>query len=273
MSSQLRPGNSYFEEVRALHPEWSDEQVIVGICAGLLDDAEALPPVNELILASLCGIAEVREVAQEHAGMLACVDGRLVATVNALDGRDRRRFTVLHEAGHTLLPGFDRETVHHRCAGPANREERLADLAAAELLLPRRFFVPDIAVCGPSLADVAELAARYQASIQATALRMVALWHRSAALLAFKLATKPTRPSDAPAPRLQWGYTGGGAWPAYLPHKSVPGGSAVGRALDGEVVDETADVDELFARSPGVQRVQARRFGATCLVLLTAPGS
>lgn len=275
MCSQLRSdvavGSSYFEQQQAANPTWSDERVIVAICENVLDEAGAAPPVHDGMLASLCGIAKVQTAQQSVAGMLANVDGRLVATVRVTDSAERRRFTVLHEAGHTLLPGFDRGAVYHRCAGETTHEERLADVAAAELLLPRRFFLPDLLVCGPSLEDVPELAGRYQSSIQAAALRMVNLWPSRIALLAFKHATKPTRPSDPPVARLQWGFTGAGHWPHRLKHKSVAPGSPIDRAMSGELIDETASVDELFGGSVGAHRVQARMFGDTCLVLLTEP--
>ena len=104
--------------------------------------------------------------------MLVCRDGSWVASISAADPVERQRFTILHEGGHTLQPGFLRGGTFYRCPGRRNREEQLCDLAAAEMLLPRRFFVADLARIG-GLDDVQELAAGYAASMEATVRRVV----------------------------------------------------------------------------------------------------
>jgi hypothetical protein len=108
----------------------------------------------------LCGIVAIEERSTGPAGMLVRRPAGWVASVLALDGHERRRFTILHEAGHTLLPGFGRGG-HFRCKGPPTREEQLCDIAAAELLLPRRFFFDDMQGAAPGLDGVEELAGEY----------------------------------------------------------------------------------------------------------------
>ena len=55
-------GDSAFERMARSHPLWSDAQIVRALCAELLADAEARPPVNVELLASLRGIARIHIV-------------------------------------------------------------------------------------------------------------------------------------------------------------------------------------------------------------------
>lgn len=261
---------SLFEQYTFGDPSLTDEQVVGRICRQILADAEASPPVDVDVLASVCGIAEVRHQVQIPAGMLFEQDGRLIASVRVGDGLERGRFTVLHEGGHTFQRGF-RRTTQYRCLGQKNREEHLCDVAAAELLLPRPYFLADLAVAGAHLEGVGHLSDTYVASIQATALRLVTLSSSPLALLVFRYARKPTeRGHEATCPpklRLQWSATNG-PWPYILKDKSVSSNSPIGRAWEGEVVTERGELDELFGSSPGALVVDAQRYGDSVLALI-----
>lgn len=265
---------SLFEQYRFGDPSLTDEQVVEAISRQVLDDADARPPVDVEMLASVCGIAKVEHHVQVPAGMLFERDGYLVASIRAGDGLERGRFTVLHEGGHTFQPGYRRAT-QHRCFGQKTREEYLSDVAAAEMLLPRNFFVADLAHAGSDLEAVGLLAFDYLASIQATALRLVALSREPIALLVFKMAHKPRESGResvcAPKLRLQWSSTTG-PWPFIRNDKSVDARSAVGRAWEGEVVNELAVIDEVFGSAPGPLSVDARRYGDSVLALVRRPG-
>lgn len=104
---------------------------------------------------------------------------RAVICVDSGKSPERRRFSVCHELGHWH---------HHRgrclaCRsdeiGNSSRRnaldpERVADSYAADLLLPRYLVAPMAAqVAKWSLARVRELAARFGASVTATAIRLV----------------------------------------------------------------------------------------------------
>lgn len=260
---------SLFEQYRYADPNLSDEQVVQAIARQILEDADAQPPVDVDVLASVCGIATIEHRLSGPAGMLFRRDGSLVASIRAADGLERGRFTVLHEGGHTFLVDFLRG-VALRCGGPTTREEQLCDVAAAEMLLPREFFVPDLLQLGISLQTVEDLADRYVASIQATALRLVALTDKRVALLAFKERRKPTEQgresSCAPKLRLQWSATSG-QWPYLRRHKSVEPQSPVGRAWQGEHVSEIAAIDEVLGHRIGPLQLDARRYGDTVLAL------
>lgn len=264
---------SLFEQFRFGDPSLTDEQVVEAISRQILADADASPPVDVEVLASVCGIAKVEHREQLPAGMLFERDGRLVASIRAGDGLERGRFTVLHEGGHTFQPGY-RRTTQYRCLGQKTHEEHLCDVAAAEMLLPRESVIPDLALAGHDLEGVSLVASAYLASIQATALRLVALSREPVAVLIFKMAHKPRergRESDCPPKlRLQWSSITG-SWPYIRKDKSVHARSAIARAWEGEVVTELADVDEVFGTALGPLTIDARRYGDSVLALVRRP--
>jgi Zn-dependent peptidase ImmA (M78 family) len=102
-------------------------------------------------------------------GMLVCRDGMWVVSVLAGDGLERQRFTIAHEGGHTFQPDFKRGGLFLRCKGQGTRTEQLCDIAAAELLLPRRWFNRDVSDAGHGLDAVEAVAAGHVASVEATA--------------------------------------------------------------------------------------------------------
>jgi hypothetical protein len=260
---------SLFEQLSHAAPALSDEEVVRHLCEDLLDESAVSPPVNVGLLASMRGIARVEQRRQPWSGVLAPTDIGLVVGVRATDGIERQRFTILHEAGHTLLPGFA-EGRHYRCDGPKNREEQLCDIAASELLLPRRFFARDLAQASPGLEGIEELSKSYEASIEATALRAVALGEQAGMLVVFKMAHKPSekgRENECePKLRLSWSH-GRGDWPYMRQHKSVSDGSPIQRALEGELVDEIGTLGDLAGDETGPVRISARRYGSSGRVL------
>jgi hypothetical protein len=265
---------SLFEQFHALDPSRDDEHVVIAISQQILRDADATPPVDVAVLASVCGITDIEYRRQLWAGVLFSRSGKPVAQIRDSDGLERQRFTVLHEGGHTFLPGFLR-AAQHRCKGPKTREEQLCDLAAAEMLLPREFFHADLGQAGPGLRAVEELAAVYIASIQATAVRTVTLAAESTLLLAFHYANKPSergRERDCPRKlRLEWSMRHG-IWPYPLRDKSVSRHSPIARAWEFEPVNEIANIDELLGSPIGPVRVDARRYGDRVLAIVRRLG-
>jgi len=264
---------SLFEQLSHAEPALSDEEIVRRLCEDLLDEAAAVPPVNVELLASMRGIARVEQRPQPWSGVLAPTRDGLIVGVRVSDGIERQRFTVLHEAGHTLLPGFA-DTRHYRCSGPKTREEQLCDIAASELLLPRRFFIRDLAQAPSGLDGIEALARSYEASIEATALRAVDLGAEAAMLLVFKVAHKSSEMGHEdecePKLRLSWSHRRG-SWPYMRQHKSVSDGSPMQRALEGELVDESATLGDLAGGEHGPVRISARRYGSggRVLALLT----
>jgi len=244
---------------------------VVVACAQLLQEAEAEPPIPVERLASLRGVIEIRQGDQAWAGMLAPAPGRgLVVTVRASDGFERQRFTVCHEIGHTFFPGFHQQKSY-RCNGAKTSLEQLCDLAGSELLLPRSYFSRDLDDATFDLDSIEDLADRYQASIEATALRAVDLSHGPAALLVLRHRHKPAERGneDQAEPKLRLDYCHAtGSWPYALRHKSIDSESPLAAAYDGELVDmSNADVDELFSAPVGTVELHAKRYGRDGRVL------
>lgn len=263
--------HSLFEDVATAHPDWSDEQVVIHICERLLADGEIEPPVDVNLIASLCGIVDVEYRSEGPPGMLACQNGAWVASVRADDGLERQRFSVLHEGGHTLLPGFKRGGTHHRCKGRRTREEQLCDLAAAEFLLPRSFFVADLPGAGSGLDGVESLAQSYVASLQATARRVVDLTEKPMGMMVFQMANKPADRGreDARPPKLRIEYVySSDKLPFPLRHKSAPDKSPFQRAWNNEPTRERIILDEYFAQPVGSCLVDARRYGDRVLAIV-----
>jgi hypothetical protein len=240
---------SDLERARKTAPGRPDADLVVELARRALGGLGAKPPVAHEILASLRGIARVEETELPWAGCLVPADGGLVIRLRAADSRGRKRFTAFHEIGHTFMPGFA-VTAQYRCdpgqpgekvTGRQRRLEALCDQLAVELLLPRRPFGRDLAGRAPTMALAAELAGRYDASLEATARRMVSLARRPAMLLALEVTAKPSAPRADPLLRVQWAQASGN-WPFVPQHKSVPPDSLLGRPLCGPPVDEVSTV-------------------------------
>lgn len=266
-----RPGQlSLFEQFQAEAPTRSDTQVVEAISRSMLDLVDAAPPVDVAMLASVCGIDRVEQRPQPWAGTLFSRDDRLVASIRATDGLERRRFTLLHEGGHTFLPDFLR-VPQHRCKGPRNREEQLCDSAAAAMLFPERAFVADLAAADSGLGGVEGLATAYLGSVQATALRTVSLFASPLMLLVFELAQKPAEAGREgicpPKVRLQWAASQG-RWPYTLRDKSVGESSPITAAWSHQAVQCRGEIDELFAQALGTVSISARRYGDHVLALV-----
>jgi Zn-dependent peptidase ImmA (M78 family) len=266
---------SLFELLKLRDPRLSDREAVRVICEQLLVESGVVAPVNVGLLASMRGIVRIEEHPQVHAGMLVHQPGGMVAHIRSGDSPARRRFTILHEAGHTLLPGYV-ETMHYRCAGPRTLEEQLCDVAASELLLPRQSFRRDLAATGFGNEAAGFLAERYEASMEATAVRSVDLWPDAALLLVLKRAHKPADAGQEsevePKLRLTWGY-GKGSWPYSRKHKSAADDSPFARAHAGELIDEVGILGDLVAGEVGPVRISARRYGADgrVLAMITKP--
>jgi hypothetical protein len=260
---------SGFERLRRERPDLSEQATVVLLCERLLAEAEAEPPIPVERLASLRGIATIEQREQPWAGILEPRGNNLVVGVRASDGYERQRFTVCHEAAHTFFPGFA-ERSQFRCDGKRSPLEKRCDLAATELLLPRRFFVEDLAGASFNLDTVEKLSVAYEASVEATALRLAELWKEPCALLVFRERHKPAergRETEC-EPKLRLDYSvSSGDWPYLLRYKSVSPDSAPGRAFAGELVEEPFSLGELAADDPGPLEIHARRYGGDRRVL------
>jgi hypothetical protein len=260
---------SLFEQMQNAVPTLSDEAVMRVLCEELLDEGEVQgPPTPVEILASLRGINDIKTAEQPFAGVLAPSDNGFAVRVRQADGYGRQRFTISHETGHTLLPGF-REARQYRCNGEQTWLERMCDVAGAELLMPQRFFEPLMAQGDFDLDTTEELAALFEASIEAAARRAVALHPEPAMLLVLSDRHKPAEAGhEAELPtKLRLDYSvRHGDWPFFMPHKSADA-SGLGRALHGEILNEQGSIDELCVDAIGTVQISAKRYGREGRVL------
>lgn len=173
---------SELERLRAATPGIPDAVLVEDLIERLGQDLELTPPTNLHLAASYQQIGEIRVAEMDWAGMLTpSPDGTFCITVRASDRPHRRNFTIAHEIVHTFLPGYS--VVQHRCGadGPISRLvgtahlEGLADVGAAELLLPRRFLREEFADAPLEVPAIKRLADRHHASLSATLQRLLRL--------------------------------------------------------------------------------------------------
>jgi hypothetical protein len=237
---------SDLERARLRSPGRPDADLVIALAQRTLIELAMDPPISHQVVASLRGIIRIEETEIPWAGCLTAEDGGLVIKLRVRDGHGRKRFTAFHEIEHTFMPGFA-VVPQYRCeprlSGPGDRPRRphlevLCDLGGVELLLPRRAFRNDLYGNRPTMDLAGRLARRYDASLEATARRMVTLRYGPTLLVALEMSAKPSSPRAQPKPRVQWAQPGG-EWPYVPTHKSVPAESPLAVALSGEPIDET----------------------------------
>jgi hypothetical protein len=258
---------SLLDQARLLEPTGSDADHIERIAADTIAELGERPPVDLEVVASWRGIRDIHIQPLPVAGSLTPEPDGLVMRLRAADSPRRRRFTGFHEVGHTFQPGY-REGRSQRCptprprSAPADDPESLSDLAAAELLLPSGFFAADLAATPFGLDGVIDLGDAYQASVSATALRLVRFWPEPTMLLALEPGVRKAEHDDptAKAKLRVRSSACSGRWP-FVPHnKSAAVGGPLHRALLGELVEETTTLSDLVADSGPLVQLSARAF-------------
>lgn len=144
---------------------------------------DSLPiPVSEIAVA--LGIQVQYEPAKDDLSGFLLRDLRhqkAIIGVNKDHSPNRQRFTIAHELGHFLLHKHEKIHVDRRFQiqlrdGNSSKEEREANLFAAELLIPVQFIQKEFAAIeGLDLEDdsaIAQLAKNYQVSTQAMTFRL-----------------------------------------------------------------------------------------------------
>jgi hypothetical protein len=210
------------------------------------------PPYDPLILASLMGI-RAREGSPDmtHDALIRPLTDRHLEIVwSPTPPATRRRFSICHEIVHTFFPDAY-EIAHYRHErakrDPDQELESLCDLGASELLLPASSFGPDLDAHGVSLATMDLLRERYEASREATLLRIASLADEPLAVAILCFRHKPVEQrklgqgsfdfAPGPRPKLRVDLmTASAAFPtAVLPkHKSVPDDSIAYRVLEND---------------------------------------
>jgi hypothetical protein len=230
----------------------------------ILRELQASAPVDLEMVASYQGIGRVIRCELPHGGCLITdpASGRMEIRLRATDHPYRQRFSGFHEIAHTFMPGYQLQ-MQWRCEpSEAEREqariEALCDAGASELLLPSRLVRADLVTADFGLPTVRALADSYQASLQASAHRLVDLWPEDALLVVAQIQQKPSERGTDAEPVLRVSYSRPrGRWPFIKRFKSVSADHPLSRALLGELVDEHGNIDEICDKVENVQ-VSAR---------------
>lgn len=156
------------------------------------------PAVNVEALASFRSIRMIQEPPSfsEDAELVPSDDGSVRMRVNRDRPITRQRFSIGHEVGHTLFPGYETQV---QCRKPRSRDwhdasdilEYLCDVASSEFLLPLDRFQADLDAKKMSAERLLFLATRYNASPEATIRRFIDLTDEPTAAVFFRWKNKP----------------------------------------------------------------------------------
>jgi IrrE N-terminal-like domain len=243
---------SDLERARLESPGESDANLVVRLAQRAVAELGMKPPISHVLMASMRGVRRIEEAHLPCAGCLILDNGVLVIRLRASDVYGRRRFTAFHEIVHTYLPGFA-IVPQYRCdpalpdaQGPSRKPdvEELCDVGAVELLLPQDQFREDILGTRPTMDLASKLATRYEASLEATARRVVALHEDPAMFVVMERAPDPSAPREGPKLRVMSVHAKGD-WPVVPKKKSVDQSSPLARPLSGHVISETGKLTGL----------------------------
>lgn len=170
----------------------------------LADAGVDSPPVPLELLASFQGIAAVVTVDMPQSGMLIpAPGGNLEVRLRISDSRGRRNFSLAHEIGHTLLPGYAEQPVEKTDIYTGeflegNEEEFFCDIAARALLLPEAMFAGRCSELVPSIENMLVLADEFACSLEAVALRLDQLRPWSCVPVVWEMQLKPAQVKTMP---------------------------------------------------------------------------
>lgn len=258
---------SLLEESRLRAPGVDDAEHVARVADLLLNELAIEPPISLRIVASYQGIGSILDCNQLPNAACLLTDpttGKLQIRLRASDPRRRKRFSGFHEVAHTFMPGYQLR-MQMRCDPPVRHQakptlETLCDGGAGALLLPHRFLAADLAEAefGMSLLD--QVADAYDASLQASAHRIVELWPEDAMFLVAEVQNKPSERCDPGAPeKLRVSYSSPrGRWPFVPRFKSIDPEDPLSRALQGELVDERTTLQGFVAHPVESVHVSAR---------------
>jgi Zn-dependent peptidase ImmA (M78 family) len=158
----------------------------------LVDNRIVDPPVPVERIATSLGIEVIQQKYEEDtiSGFLYRSPNHSIIGVNTNNANTRIRFTIAHEIGHFLLHDYELGNVHldyafqvklrdDESSQGTNTEEIEANAFAADLLMPSRFLIADLAPI--STLDIEDdrflkkFADRYQVSMLAMHIRLAHL--------------------------------------------------------------------------------------------------
>lgn len=161
---------------------------------------EPAMPISVDVLASLRGIARSDELPlhSPDAELVPDGSGGVKMRVNPDLPETRQRFSISHEITHTFFPDYTtkawcRTDARHRDRDdPDQYLEMLCDIGATELLFPQPWFSTDAAAVSDA-SGLAQLAAKYHASREATMRRFAETSAEPVAAVFLSWKLKPTQ--------------------------------------------------------------------------------
>ena len=120
------------------------------------------------------------------------------------------------------------------------------------MLLPTTYFEPDVRAGSFGTDAVQQLAADYEASLEAVARRFVDAWPQPALLVMLEVANKPSDrrdPNAVPKLRVKYSHPSGN-WPYVPRHKSANDDSILAEACDIGHAEGRSDLDGLVTTAP-----------------------
>lgn len=135
------------------------------------------PPIDAAQLARLQGIQRIIVSSNLEVSGLLIQDGDgLAIRLNGRESVERRNFSCCHEIAHTFAlhsPFAEFRTgIGSTVCQRYSREEYMCDRAAAEMLMPEKFFKPLATQLEPNIESVIALSRRFVSSIDATIVRL-----------------------------------------------------------------------------------------------------
>lgn len=175
------------------------------------------------------------DLGQDEPGWSFENNGKYYICINGNDQEERRRFTVCHEIAHIVLGlQSDHSALPWWSYAKRPPEEILCDIFAAELLLPHNLFKKAAEKEEISFATVANLAARFTASLTATGSRFATVISAPCAfVLSEQGRVRYTSRSLALREASAW----------ISPRACLPRGSVSERARSGDNCEGSEEID------------------------------
>jgi len=148
--------------------------------------ALATIPINLETAAKFVGIEQIvhGELVGIDGSLSSTASGTYLVTLERHQSRVRKRFTLAHEIGHLVVlnslgpreGGVASNDLACRAASAEDLdEERLCDLLASELLMPRAAFLQQMQLDGVSASTIPVIARHFDVSLQAASRRVADL--------------------------------------------------------------------------------------------------
>lgn len=243
---------SELEVARARMPGAPDAVLVEGLIERFGRELDLKPPTDLHLAASYQHIKHIRYAEMDWAGMLTpSSDGSFTITVRASDRSHRKNFTIGHEISHTFLPGYT--VVQKRCgtSGSASLLARdsplevLADVGAAELLLPRRYLRPVFADTPFSIVAMKRIADSHHASLDATLRQFLHLTDRHGIVLDLRQTSDRDGGTQVAVHRVFSNSPWCAVAPSQLSGTQIPGSHPLCAVFDGGLVEDVLDLSLL----------------------------